>query len=72
MHSFGGLAISLALEGIPHSHKMKLVLIAPATETSTAVDLLFRILKLNGSVRKEFDSIIVEAGGKPVSWYSVS
>jgi pimeloyl-ACP methyl ester carboxylesterase len=71
-HSFGGLAISLALEKISHSHEVKLVLIAPATETSTAVDILFEMLQLNGKIRSAFDKLIVEVGQKPVEWYSIS
>jgi pimeloyl-ACP methyl ester carboxylesterase len=71
-HSFGGLAICLALEDMPHAHDVKLVLIAPATETTTAVDLLFRILQLNGKVRRAFNDLIVEIGKRPVEWYSVS
>jgi pimeloyl-ACP methyl ester carboxylesterase len=71
-HSFGGLAISLALENIPHKKDLKLVLIAPATETSTAVDTLFNMLRLNGKTRLAFDKLIVEVGRKPVEWYSIS
>ena len=33
-HSFGGIAISLALEQIPHDANTKIVFIAPATETT--------------------------------------
>jgi pimeloyl-ACP methyl ester carboxylesterase len=71
-HSFGGLAISLALENIPHKREVKLVLIAPATETSSAVELLFKTLQLNGRIRKEFDDLIVELGKRPITWYSIS
>ena len=71
-HSFGGLAIALALEDLPHAHDMKIVLIAPATETSSSVDLLFDILQLNGGIREEFDKLIVELGKKPLTWYSIA
>ena len=43
-HSFGGIAICLALETIPHNAATKLVLIAPATETSSAVKGAFQML----------------------------
>ena len=33
-HSFGGIALSLALENLPHSIDTRVVLIAPATETT--------------------------------------
>jgi pimeloyl-ACP methyl ester carboxylesterase len=71
-HSFGGLAISLALEELPHNENTKVVLIAPATETSSSVDLLFNILQLNGEIRKEFDKLIADVGKKPLQWYSIS
>ena len=70
-HSFGGLALSLALEEMPHDESWKAVLIAPATESTTAIDNFFRLLRLNGDVRKEFDEIITQANNQPPSWYSV-
>lgn len=71
-HSFGGLTISLVLEEVPHSSQTKMVLIAPATETKTAIDHFFMMIQLDNDVRKEFENIIEEIGGKPVEWYSVS
>jgi pimeloyl-ACP methyl ester carboxylesterase len=70
-HSFGGLALSLALENIKHDGSYKIVLIAPATETKTAIDQFFDLLQLNGEVRKEFDKLIIELGGHPAEWYSI-
>jgi pimeloyl-ACP methyl ester carboxylesterase len=71
-HSFGGLALSLALEEMKHDESFKAVLIAPATETITAANHLFRILKLDDEVRKEFDEYITNANNQPPSWYSVN
>lgn len=71
-HSFGGLALCLALEEIPHSSFTKIVLIAPAAETETAIDNFFRQLELGKEVRREFDGLITEIGGEPPGWYSVS
>lgn len=71
-HSFGGLAVSLALEKIHHTKETRLALIAPATETSTAVDSLFNFLQLNKDVRKEFDDLIIQIGGQPLHWYSIT
>ena len=71
-HSFGGIAISLAMETIPHSTSTKIVLIAPATETTTAVDGAFEMLGLKSNkVRKEFDRIVFEVSRKETSWFSV-
>lgn len=71
-HSFGGLVLCLALEEIPHSPSTKIVLIAPAAETTTAIDNFFKLLKLDSGVRKEFDAIIKEEGGEWPQWFSVS
>ena len=71
-HSFGGLTISLYLEEMRHDSKTKLVLIAPAAETSTAIDNFFRFLKLDEGVRVEFNKLIESLGGKPPEWYSIS
>jgi hypothetical protein len=71
-HSFGGLAVCLALEEMTHTNDHRLVLIAPATETSSAIDSFFSFLRLDPSLREEFEDIIVKTGKKPVNWYSIS
>jgi pimeloyl-ACP methyl ester carboxylesterase len=72
-HSFGGLALSLALAEIKHDENSRLVLIAPATETKTAIDLFFQFVRINDAmVRKEFDEIITRISGYPVSWFSIT
>jgi esterase/lipase len=71
-HSFGGLALSLALAEIKHDDSWRAVLIAPATKTSTAIDHLFQLLGSNNKeVRKEFDQIIFELAKHPVEWFSI-
>lgn len=70
-HSFGGLAISLALEEINHTHEYKLVLIAPAAETTTAIDIFFKFLELDPRIRSEFEKLIVKKGGVSSAWYSI-
>ena len=71
-HSFGGLAITLTLENIPHYETDKLVLIAPATETTSAIDGAFKLLQLNDhAVRQEFNKVIFDIGGQWPEWYSV-
>ena len=71
-HSFGGLAISLALEELNHDESWKVVLIAPATETIRAVNNFCNFLKLDDDVKEEIEQLIVKTGNKPSSWYSVS
>jgi pimeloyl-ACP methyl ester carboxylesterase len=70
-HSFGGLVLSLALEEITHTPDYKMVLIAPATETPTAIDSFFTFLRLDPSIRTEFEKIIVLNGGAASEWYSI-
>ena len=71
-HSFGGLAVSLALEEISHHDGYRLALIAPATETTTAIDFFFNFLRLESTIRPEFDNIIMKAGGVSPDYYSIS
>ena len=71
-HSFGGLGVTLALETIPHDESYRLVLIAPATESKSAIDFFFSFMKLSEAVRKEFDELIINMRQKPAEWYSVS
>ncbi len=70
-HSFGGLAVSHYLETVKHDGQTKVVLIAPATETTTAIDSFFRFLQLSDVVRKEFEALIVERSGTKSSHFSV-
>ena len=71
-HSLGGLTASLFLEETAHTREYKLVLIAPATETTTAVDHFFKFFQLDAAVRREFDRLIEKLGGHPPDWYSVA
>lgn len=70
-HSFGGLATSHYLESIPHNENIRMVLIAPATETTSAIDSFFNFLKLSTDIRKEFDELIFEKGGVWPDHYSI-
>ncbi len=70
-HSFGGLAVSLALEEISHTPDYRLALIAPATETTTAIDTFFHFLQLDPAIRPEFERIIIQQGAVSSEWYSI-
>lgn len=71
-HSFGGLAACLALEQIPHSGKTKLVLIAPATETTTTIQDAFKKLHIsNKNVIREFNVLIPEISKHDITWFSI-
>ncbi|MCG7858486.1 alpha/beta hydrolase [Flavihumibacter sediminis] len=71
-HSFGGLSLVHFLENIQHGDQYRLALIAPATETVTAIDSLFKFLQLDVSIRDEFEKIIIEKGGVPSQHYSIA
>lgn len=71
-HSLGGLALCLALEEIDHDENYKVVLIAPATETTTAINSFFRFLKLDSKVRFEFDHLIKKMSGQYPDWFSIN
>ena len=70
-HSFGGLGLSLAMEEISHTPTHKLVLIAPATETKTAIDTFFRFLQLDTGIRTEFERLIIQKSGLSSDWFSI-
>jgi pimeloyl-ACP methyl ester carboxylesterase len=70
-HSFGGLALCLALENNGHENT-KIVFIAPATETTSSLDIALKMLHLkNDGVRTEIDKVIFKIGGNPTEWYSM-
>ncbi|HVG13562.1 MAG TPA: hypothetical protein VM935_01340, partial [Chitinophagaceae bacterium] len=60
------------LEEWEHNEICKVVLIAPAVESTTAIDSFFRFLKLSPGVRKEFDSLLQAKSGHAPGWFSIS
>ena len=72
-HSFGGLALCLALERNTDVDIEKVVLIAPATETYTAIDNAFAFLNVSSKkLRAAMDNEILKMSGKNTDWFSVS
>ncbi|MEI6265788.1 MAG: alpha/beta fold hydrolase [Sphingobacteriia bacterium] len=71
-HSLGGLAASLAMEQIKKNTPDKLVLIAPATETKTAVEHFFGVIKVDGAIKDAFYEIIEALAKEPISYFSVA
>lgn len=69
-HSLGGLAAALAAEKL--NTIAKLVLIAPATETITAINNFFKFFNLPDSLKKTFEEVLEEIAQRPVSYFSVS
>ena len=50
----------------------KLVLIAPATETTTAIESAFKIIGINNErLKKSLEQIIFEISGREAAWFSI-
>lgn len=71
-HSFGGLSVSLALDEKPPRPSDKLVLLAPASETRSALQQLQTTLQLGKNLMTRIDRLIEARSGHPVSWFSVN
>jgi pimeloyl-ACP methyl ester carboxylesterase len=71
-HSLGGLGAGLALEKMEDKQHKRFVLISPATESTRAINTFFKFIKVPDKVKEEFEKMIVELGGYPSSWFSVS
>ncbi|MBH2004525.1 MAG: alpha/beta fold hydrolase [Sphingobacteriia bacterium] len=71
-HSLGGLAAALAFEQLPDTAKRKLVLIAPATETRTAIDNFFKLIPATPRVVSAFEAHIEQLANRPITYFSVA
>jgi pimeloyl-ACP methyl ester carboxylesterase len=70
-HSLGGLALCLLLESSPHNEMTRLVLIAPAVETTMALDGFGRLLHLSPETVSGMDDYCQEISGHHFDWYSL-
>jgi esterase/lipase len=70
-HSLGGLAASLLTEQMDQSVNRKLVLIAPATETRSAIRGFYSMFRIKEPVQAEFEQLIMEMTGKTVDHFSI-
>lgn len=68
-HSLGGMAATFAMEQLNCTNK-KVVIIAPATETSSSLNGFFHLLKLSPSLRPHVEVAITKVRGNDVAWYS--
>src|SRR5919107_327785 len=68
-HSFGGIAVALAIEKFKNNVLQKLVLIAPATETTRSLNDFCNYLDISKKLKKGMEKLIVQIGGQPASWY---
>lgn len=70
-HSFGGLALSLFMEQQKYQDNKRMVLIAPATESSTALDSFCNLLCIDADVKEEMRKLILEKTKQWPEWFSV-
>lgn len=71
-HSLGALATSLALEQLPPTPLRRAALIAPASETTTAVAGFYQIFKLKAPVKQAFEEYLHQIGNNSMAHYSVN
>ena len=71
-HSFGGLALSLFLKDLPDHENIKAALIAPATETNTAIQTFCRFLHIDENIKSEMEKLIAEKSGFNAADISIS
>lgn len=71
-HSFGGIAVALTIEKLKDDLLKKLVLVAPATETTRSLNDFCRYLQISRKLKEGLEKLIVQIGGQPSSWYSVA
>ncbi|MDB5246758.1 MAG: alpha/beta hydrolase [Segetibacter sp.] len=71
-HSFGGIAASLFVEELKDNLPKRLVLIAPATETTRSITDFCKYLTISRKLQEEMEKLIIEVGGQQPSWYSVA
>lgn len=70
-HSIGGLAVALAVEEWKNP-AVKLALIAPATETTRAIDQFFQWFPVDANTHQAFMQLLEKLSDRPVNWYSMT
>ncbi len=70
-HSFGGIALCLFQE-INNNPHAKMILIAPATETKSAISLFSSFFGLGDHIKEAIHRHILEKSGKATSFYSIN
>jgi pimeloyl-ACP methyl ester carboxylesterase len=69
-HSFGGISVALHQEK-NNNTTARLVFIAPATETSTALKMFCNFFRLDNTILVEMENIIFKAAGVHSEFYSI-
>lgn len=72
-HSFGGLAVCMNLAEMPSNKNIKTILIAPAANSKTIIELFFKRMDIiNKKVQRYFYDNIKRLSGKDIEWFSVN
>lgn len=72
-HSLGGLAVALVLEQLNPDHHHKAIFIAPATETTSAINTAFNVLGLKDEkYHKLLNNAILKYSKHPAEWFSIN
>lgn len=71
-HSFGGLAVCLAVAEMPHNELINIALVAPASDTLSLCNMFFSQMKITDKkLQQYFINEIETLGKKPINWFSV-
>lgn len=71
-HSFGGLAVALATAELPQNASAKIVLFAPAADTTgLAATFLKEMQVTDPGVRQHFYNNVVRISGRELDWFSI-
>lgn len=71
-HSFGALAVCLAVAEMPHNEFINIALVAPASDTLSLSNMFFSQMKMTDKkLQQYFIDEIETLGKKPIDWFSV-
>lgn len=71
-HSLGGLASSLAFKELSNQSQRRLVLIAPAIKTDSAIQHFYKLLSVDDKLKKAFEQLIREITHEKIEDISVT
>ncbi|MCD2421636.1 alpha/beta hydrolase [Niabella pedocola] len=71
-HSFGGLAVTLAVSELPHNALIKIVLFAPAADTTgLAATFLQQMAIRDPQIQQSFFNNVTRLSGKDLNWFTI-
>ncbi|MGJ7032567.1 alpha/beta hydrolase [Niabella hirudinis] len=71
-HSFGGLAVALAVSELPQPAAVKMVLFAPAADTGGLATVFFKQMAIGDrEIQRHFYNNVIRLSGKELSWFTI-